>query len=235
MITALLEAGAEVDARTERRADAAAGGPASGPSRRGSEAVGSRSGPGRARRRGHPRRSGGCRHWGTATFFAVASVGVVASCLEAGADPNPAPRTEFHNWPTLLHVASVHARDPAVIATLVQAGTDVHARDRFGSHPLHAAAEYGAPAAVRALLRAGADPNAHERDSKAVSNPGGAKLRCTVRPSNPDPEVAAVLLEAGADVSAPRNRGGGAGLHCILPRGTKTPRLPPCCWKPGPT
>ena len=134
----------------ERRVDAAAGGPASGPSRRGSEAVGSRSGPGRAGRRGHPRRSGRLPALGgTATFFAVASVGVVASCLEAGADPNPAPRTEFYNWP-LLHVASVHARDPAVIATLVQAGTDVHARDDFRSPPLHAAAEYGTPAAVRA-------------------------------------------------------------------------------------
>ena len=149
VITALLEAGAEVDARTSDgwtplqvalQADRAA------------EVVKlleAGADPAARDGAGILADPAGCRHWGTATFFAVASVGVVASCLEAGADPNPAPRTEFYNWP-LLHVASVHARDPAVIATLVQAGTDVHARDDFRSPPLHAAAEYGTPAAVRA-------------------------------------------------------------------------------------
>ena len=235
VITALLEAGAEVDARTSDgrtplqvalQADRAA------------EVVKlleAGADPAARDGAGILADPAGCRHWGTATFFAVASVGVVASCLEAGADPNPAPRTEFYNWPTLLHVASVHARDPAVIATLVQAGTDVHARGRFGSHPLHAAAEYGTPAAVRALLRAGADPHAHERRFEGRFPSRGGQTPLHGAASNSDPEVAAVLLEAGADVSAPRNRGGGAGLHCILPRGTKTPRLPPCFWKPGPT
>ena len=104
-----------------------------------------------------------CERWGTATFFAAVGVDIVTGCLEAGADPNPWPRTEYYTSPTLLHLASVHAPDSAVISALVQAGTDVHVRDRFGYAPLHEAAEFGTPAAVRALLQAGAEPRARVR------------------------------------------------------------------------
>ena len=112
-----------------------------------------------------------CEHWETATFFAVASVDDVAGCLEAGADPRPEPGTEEGNWSRVLHLALVHARDPAVITTLIQAGADVHARDRFRYTPLHKAAENGTPASVRVLLQAGADPHARSRQLDEVFLP----------------------------------------------------------------
>ena len=154
-----------------------------------------------------------CERWGAATFFAAAGADVVAGCLDAGADPNPAPGTEDRNWPTLLHVASVHARDPAVITALVRAGTDVHARDRFGYTPLHHAAENGTPAAVRALLRAGADIHARQRRLGSWFSSRGGPTPLHSAASNPDPEVAAVLLDADADVGAPEGPWGWTALH----------------------
>ncbi len=155
-----------------------------------------------------------CEHWETATFFAVASVNDVASCIEAGADPRPAPGTEEGNWSRVLHLALVHARDPAVITTLIQAGADVHARDRFRYTPLHKAAENGTPASVRALLQAGADPHARSRqlDWFFFQFRGGPTPLHSAA-ANPDPDVAAILLEAGADVGARGHRWGDTPLH----------------------
>ena len=158
-----------------------------------------------------------CEHWETATFFAVAGVDDVAGCIEAGADPRPAPGTEDGNWSRVLHLALVHAWDPAVITTLIQAGADVHARDRFRYTPLHRAAENGTPASVRALLQAGADPHARRRRFGGEIGVGlssrGGPTPLHGAAANPDPDVAAILLEAGADVSARGHRWGDTPLH----------------------
>ena len=148
-----------------------------------------------------------CERWGTATFFATAGVEIVTACLEAGADPNPWPRMEYYTWPTLLHLASVHARDSTVISALVRAGTDVDVRDRFGHTPLHEAAEFGTPAAVRALLNAGADPRAKVRKLGPSFDSRGDRTPLHLAASNPNPDVAALLLAAGAHVDAPERRG----------------------------
>jgi hypothetical protein len=77
--------------------------------------------------------------------------------LAAGADPN-APGTLGH---TALHIAA--ARDqPAIIQALVDAGAQVDVRDEAGNTPLLVAATEQPPAtaAIRALLRAHADPDA---------------------------------------------------------------------------
>lgn len=145
---------------------------------------------------------------GTATFFAAAGTDIVTACLEAGADPNPWPRMEYYTWPTLLHLAAVHAGDSTVISALVRAGTDVHVRDRFGHTPLHDAAEFGTPAAVRALLRAGADPGARVRGFGPSFDSRGDRTPLHLAASNPNPDVAALLIAAGAHVNAPERRGG---------------------------
>ncbi len=158
-----------------------------------------------------------CEHWQSTTFFAVAGVDDVAGCLEAGADPRPAPGSEDGNWSRVLHLALVHARDPAVVTTLVQAGADVHARDGFRYTPLHKAAENGTPAVVRALLQAGADPHARPRRFDegigVVLQSRGGRTPLHSAASNPNPDVAAVLLETGTDVSARGARWGDTPLH----------------------
>ncbi len=55
-------------------------------------------------------------------------------------------------------------RDTAALAQRLDAGAEVDRRDRRGRTPLHVAAYFGNHAAMRALVAAGADPNALEND-----------------------------------------------------------------------
>ena len=84
---------------------------------------------------------------------------IVASLVEAGADPNA---RDINGW-TPLHQTPGLAHDPAVVAWLVEAGADPNARENDGWTPLHVAAKQSDdPAVVVALLEGGADPNARE-------------------------------------------------------------------------
>jgi len=60
--------------------------------------------------------------------------------------------------------AAAHACDAAGVARALQAGARVDARDAYERTPLHVAAYARCSAAMRALVAAGADPNALERD-----------------------------------------------------------------------
>ena len=60
--------------------------------------------------------------------------------------------------------AAAARNDAATIATLVAAAGVVDARDGYGRTPLHVAAYAKAHDALRSLVKAGADPNALERD-----------------------------------------------------------------------
>ncbi len=153
-----------------------------------------------------------CEHWGKAVFFAAADAGVIARCLEAGADPNPVAGTQGQTWAWLLHAAAANARDSAVIAALLEAGADVHARDRFGYTPLHAAARNATAAAVRVLLEAGPDLQVRNRERAYFYSRGGS-TPLHIAASNPNPEVTAVLLEAGANVAARAFPFGATPLH----------------------
>jgi len=73
---------------------------------------------------------------------------------------------------TALHIAAA-AYQTKIVLTLLRAGADVHAKNRFGDQPLHAAAA-GNPNSprwnpatqvetIKALIEAGADPNAADK------------------------------------------------------------------------
>lgn len=62
-----------------------------------------------------------------------------------------------------LHAAAARG-DAAEITRLARAGAAVDARDRYQRTPLHVAAYRGRHDAMRALIAAGADPNALEHD-----------------------------------------------------------------------
>jgi ankyrin repeat protein len=120
--------------------------------------------------------------WDTATTVkiseAIATVGVDA-------------RDEFGLTP--LHRAAAAAGPPENVITLLEAGADLSAGDRYGSTPLHWAAVAGTHENVLALLEAGADVNA--RNAIGVTPLHWAAVAET-------PENILTLLEAGADVNA---------------------------------
>jgi hypothetical protein len=100
---------------------------------------------------------------------------------------------------TALHIAAASYQTELVRA-LLDAEADVHARNRLGSQPLHAAA-VGVPgsrtwnpssqtATLRCLIQAGADPNA--TDKRGVSSLHRAvRTRCA--------QAVQTLLECGSD------------------------------------
>ena len=90
-------------------------------------------------------------------FFQSASAEQVAACLRSGVDPDT-PDDRGH---TLLHRAALYATDPAVIATLVEFGADLDARNLDQATPLHRA--WANPLVARELLRLGADPAARDK------------------------------------------------------------------------
>ena len=83
--------------------------------------------------------------------------GIIAALLEAGADPN----VRGENGQTPLHTAAGSSKIPGTVTALLEAGADLNARDENGWTPLHTAAGSSeTPGIVEALLEAGADLNA---------------------------------------------------------------------------
>ena len=117
---------------------------------------------------------------------------IVSLLVQAGAEVNA--RNDFALSP--LHEAARRTDDPAMITVLVEAGAELetwtmshHGED--GLSPLHEAVEGGHPSVVAALLAAGADVHARDKED------GPTPLH---RARNP--EIVALLLEAGADIGS---------------------------------
>jgi uncharacterized protein len=80
-----------------------------------------------------------------------------------------------------------------------------------GGQPLHFAAFFGHPEACRALLERGADPGVHARGFNGVA-PLNSAAATTFKPAEACTEIAALLLEHGADADAAQG-GGATALH----------------------
>jgi hypothetical protein len=93
---------------------------------------------------------------------------------------------------TELMYGVVASEDTGSIASLLNGGADVNARDFLGVSALMYAARHSTnPSVLTTLLKAGADVQAR-------NSVGGPALLYAA--ANPNPEVVTVLLEAGADV-----------------------------------
>jgi len=124
-------------------------------------------------------------------FEASDDLEAVQRLLAAGADPNARAKTE-----TTPLMAAASGNGPVeVLDALIAKGADVNAMKSDGTTALTLACSYGGDLAkVRRLLAAGADPN------RGVAL-GPHALSFAVRTH--DPELVALLLDAGAKPDAP--------------------------------
>jgi ankyrin repeat protein len=125
---------------------------------------------------------------------------IIDLVLSAGADVNS--RDKEHRTP--LHVA-VWSGGGRVAEILLEHGADVNVTDRSGDTPLHMAAKKLNAEACKLLLQHGADPNARERHGDTplhVAALEGSNADFTQAIATMD-----VLLDNGADMNAPNNRG----------------------------
>ena len=136
-----------------------------------------------------------CDAWNGRDFFTTASADLVQECLQAGAHAHdPAQQT-----PAIFRAAAA-ATDPRVIRLLLDAGAELPATlgpglrrngYRDGYTPLHTAAALNpTPAIIDALVSAGADLDARDRE-------GATPLHTAW--TNPSPAVVRALLRSGAD------------------------------------
>ena len=132
-----------------------------------------------------------CAEWSTSVFFESATLAEVQACLAAGADVN-ARSAGLGGTP--LHWAGFSSNDPAIIRALVSAGARVNAGDEDGNAPLFYAAQGGTPAVIRALVEAGGDVYARSEN-------GWTPLHHAVL-YNDSPAVIRALVSAGAEVNA---------------------------------
>jgi hypothetical protein len=108
---------------------------------------------------------------------------------------------------TALHIAAA-AYQTEIVRKLLAAGADVHAQNRRGQEPLHAAAN-GSPGAhwwnptaqaatITVLIEAGADPNAFDKSGVSPLHKA-VRTRCAA--------AVRTLLDLGADPARPNKSG----------------------------
>ena len=129
------------------------------------------------------------------------ALAAIAALAHATADRGGSAPRDF------MALLALAAQNPAAIGERVQAGTDPNARDELGRTVLHWVVEWedsAALAAISALKEAGADLNARDRNDWIPLPLAAFHQRSS---------IVAALLNAGADPNARDTRGGRTALY----------------------
>ena len=161
--------------------------------------------------------------WGTPSFFRTATPAHIAACIEAGESIRA---TTPEDGETLLHLAGAYSDDPAVIRALIEAGARPGARNNRDHTVLCFAVVHNEnPGVIQALLDGGSRADElcrYSADPLGNYPPGVTPLHLAAW-HNPNPDVAEVLIRAGADLEA-RPGLGGTPL-CFAARYQDTPGM----------
>jgi ankyrin repeat protein len=110
-----------------------------------------------------------------------------------------------------IHEAAAVGDTPRLAALLLEDPTLVDAWSVDGAQPLHFAAFFGYPESCRLLLEHGADPAIHAQGFNGVA-PINAAAATDMKPHAVATEIAALLLDCGAEPDAQQG-GGATALH----------------------
>lgn len=131
--------------------------------------------------------------------------------LKAGMSPN----AKNGDITALMEAARRGKTHSGIAAALVQAGSEVNAKDAYGVTPLLYAAISGSPETLRMLLKSGADVNAKDADGRNVL------VEALTTENDLPPEIYEELIQAGADVNARTYQ----GMTPLLISAAGNPRL----------
>jgi ankyrin repeat protein len=144
------------------------------------------------------------KHLLITTIAVVLVVGCGESQQSAPA-PEAKPEPPTAKAPDIsIHKATTSGNIEAVKQHL-GTGTDVNAKDGYGSAPLHAAVRYGRKEVAELLIANGVDVNAKDKD-------GGTPLHHAAWDGVALKEVVELLIAKGANVNA-KIEGGSTPLH----------------------
>lgn len=127
------------------------------------------------------------------TFIAICAC--LSACSQQATEESKAETPSAPSMP--LNEAALRG-DLAAIQAHIAAGTDIDAKDEFGSTPLIVASTFGQTEAARTLLDAGANVDLKSNDGSTPLHV--AAFLCY-------PEIVQALLEKGADKEAKNNNG----------------------------
>ena len=120
--------------------------------------------------------------------------------IKAAAEAQKRENNQF----TILHYAARY-NDPEIIAALLNAGANIHEKDKDGKTPLHFAAVLNDnPEIIAALMNAGANIHEKDKDGKTPLHFAAA--------NNDNLEIIAALLNAGANIHE-KDKDGKTPLH----------------------
>lgn len=100
---------------------------------------------------------------------------------------------------TALQTAAIHGKKTEILEYLLAQGAKLESRDRDGRTPLHNAAHFSQPLAIKVLLEAGAEHS-------VVDLEGMTPLALAFE--DDELEIAELLLKSGATAAEPKNREG---------------------------
>jgi len=134
--------------------------------------------------------------WNTSTFFRTVTPAQIAACLDAG----ESVRAKTTDGETPLHLAASYTDDPAVIRALIDAGASLDSRNSENHTVLCVAVIRNEnPAVIQALIDGGAITS-DSCGPGLPTQPGPTPLHWAVG-ENANPDVAEVLIRAGADIN----------------------------------